>query len=202
MRREPARRALGLAALALIGALPIAGCTAVRQMEAVRQLKFEFGGVSDVRIAGISINEGMTFKSLSVLDAGRLAAAVVEKQVPLDLIVHVSATNPRENSVAARLVDLGWTFFVEDRQMLSGGLGSPVSIAPGATQDVPLTLRLDLLELQSGGARDLFDGALAIAGKGPVKKALRLELSPTIQTALGPMRFPAPVVIRRAAANP
>jgi hypothetical protein len=30
-----------------------------------------------------------------------------------------------------------------------------------------------------------------------VKKNLRLELVPTIETSLGPIRFPAPVVVSR-----
>ena len=79
-------------------------------------------------------------------------------------------------------------------------LGSAVAIAPGTTADVPLTVRFDALQFASGGgARDLFDLALSIAGYGGTEKDLRLELLPTIETSLGPMRYPAPVVVRRAA---
>ena len=39
--------------------------------------------------------------------------------------------------------------------------------------------------------------ALSIAGHGGAKQDLRLELLPTIETSLGSIRYPAPVVVRR-----
>ncbi len=186
---------------ALLAVLLLPGCAALQQMAVLRSMTFAFAGLTDVRVAGIRIGEGASFSSLSVADGARLGAAIVQKQVPLEMVAHVSATNPAANSVAARLVNMDWTLFIEDRQTLAGTLGAPVSVAPGRTADVPLTVRFDLMTLGSGGARDLFDLALAIAGQGALKKDLRLDLVPTIETSLGPMRFPAPVVVRRAAAG-
>ena len=141
------------------------------------------------------------FCSLGVVDLARLAAAVAAKQVPLELVAHVSATNPGENTVAAKMVDCAWTLFVEDRQALAGGLAGAVSIDPGRTVDVPLAVKLDLAQLGGGGARDLFDLAMGIAGTGTIRKDLRLELEPTIETPLGPIRYPVPVTVRRTAAG-
>ena len=151
-----------------------------------------------MRVAGIRVGAGSSFGALSIAEAARLGAALATKQVPLELVAHVSATNPAANSVAARMVGLGWTLFIEDRQALSGELASAVTLTPGQSVDVPLTVRLDLLELGSGGARDLFDMALAVAGQGAVQKDMRLELVPTIETSLGPIRYPLPVTVRRA----
>ena len=184
--------------LALIALLAIPGCTALQQLAALRTVTFAFAGVSDVRLAGVRIGAGSDFASLSLADAARLGAAVIAKDVPIEFVAHVSAANPRENTVTARMVELGWKLFIEDRQTLAGQLGGAVAIAPGTTSDVPLTVRFDLLQLGSGGARDLFDLALAIAGYGPLRKDLRLELVPTIETSLGPIRYPAPVVVSRA----
>jgi hypothetical protein len=55
-----------------------------------------------------------------------------------------------------------------------------------------------LVQLGSGGARDLFDLGLAIAGRGTLQKDLRIELAPTIETPLGPMRYAMPVTVRRS----
>lgn len=192
------RLAAPLAALAL---LAVPGCAAIQQLAALRSVTFAFAGVSDVRLAGIPIGEESSFRSLTVADAARLTAAVVAEHVPLQMVAHLDATNPADNKVAARLAGLDWTLFIEDRRMLSGGLGSPISIEPGRTGDVPLTVSLNLFDLESGGARDLYDLGLAVAGRGPVTKDLRLELVPTIDTSLGPIRYPAPVVVRRAASG-
>jgi len=98
----------------------------------------------------------------------------------------------------ARMVALDWNLFIENRQALAGGLGNPVTISPGVTADLPLTVHVDLVQLGSGGARDLFDLGLAIAGRGTLQKDLRIELAPTIETPLGPMRYAMPVTVRRS----
>ena len=188
-----------LAPLALLALLVLPGCAAYRQIAVLRTVKFAFAGVSDVRLAGIRMTEGAAFRDLGMADAARIAAAIAAEQVPLEFVAHLDATNPPENTVTARMVDLDWTLFIENRRTLEGGLAASVAIAPGSTADVPLTVRLDLAELGSGGARDLFDLAVAIAGQGSVRKDLRLELVPTIDTALGPIRYPSPVVVRRLA---
>ncbi len=194
------RASRAVAVLAMIVLFAVPGCTALQQIATLRTVAFAFAGVSDVRVAGIRVGAGSSFGALSIAEAARLGAAVATKQVPLELVAHVSATNPAANSVAARMVGLGWTLFIEDRQALSGELASAVTITPGQSVDVPLTVRLNLLELTSGGARDLFDMALAVAGQGAVQKDMRLELVPTIETSLGPIRYPFPVTVRRATA--
>ena len=194
------RASRAVAVLAMIVLFAVPGCTALQQIATLRTVAFAFAGVSDVRVAGIRVGAGSSFGTLSIGEAARLGAALAMKQVPLELVAHVSATNPAANSVAARMVGLGWTLFIEDRQALSGELASAVTITPGKSVDVPLTVRLNLLELSSGGARDLFDMALAVAGQGAVQKDMRLELVPTIETSLGPIRYPLPVTVRRATA--
>ena len=176
-------------------ALP--GCATLQQLTGLRPVTFAFTGVSDVRIAGIGLQSDSRFTALTVADAGRLANAIITKEVPLEMIVHVGATNPRENNVSARLADLDWTLFIEDRRTLTGGLAAPLTIAVGGTTDIPLTVQFDLLQLGSGGAQDLFDLALAVAGYGTLKKDLRLELVPTIETSMGPMSYPVPITVRR-----
>lgn len=177
--------------------LATAGCATIQQIVALRRVTFAFTGVSDVRVAGVHVEGATSFTRLGLADAARIAAAVAAKDVPLELVAHVGATNPRENTVRASMVGLDWTFFVEERRMLAGQLSHIVAIEPGATADVPLAVRFDLLSLAGGGARDLYDVAMAIAGQGSTAKELRLELVPTIQTPIGPMQFPAPVVVRR-----
>jgi hypothetical protein len=178
-------------------ALAVPGCAALQEFAALRTVAFGFDRVSGVRVAGIAIGEGMSYSNLRVADITRLAAAVTSGDVPIELVAHVSASNPAENTVPARLARLGWTFFVEQRQMLAGDVAEATVIAPGETTDVPVAVRFNLLDLAEGGARDLFDVALAIAGYGSTPRELRLELQPTIDTSLGPIRYPTPVVIRR-----
>jgi hypothetical protein len=191
------RPALILVAL-LFGTVCVTpGCATLQEIAALRSVAFSFDHVGEVRIAGIAIGSGASFSNIGVADGARLGAAIVSRQVPLEFVAHVRAKNPAENHVAARMVNLDWKLFVEDRETVGGTIADAISIAPGQSADVPVAVRFDLLELVNGGARDLFDTALAIGGYGAVAKELRLELVPTIDTSLGPIRYPAPVVLRR-----
>lgn len=186
-------------ALAALVALP--GCAAMQELAALRLVTFAFSNVSDVKFVGIPIGPNADYSNLGLADVARVAAAVVTKQAPLEMVAHVSATNPAENRVTARMVGMGWKLFVEDRQALAGDIANPVAIGTGQTVDVPLTVRIDLVQLGASGARDMFDLAVAIAGQGTIRKDLRLELSPRIETPVGPLSYPSPVVVRRAAAG-
>jgi len=191
------RHRLVVTTCAAISLFALPGCTAMQELAALRTLTFAFASVSDVKLAGIPLDASSSYSRLSVADVARLGTAMATKQLPIELVAHVDATNPSENKVGARLVEMDWTLFIEDRRTLAGSLGNPVVIAPGHRADIPLAVRFDLLEFTSGGARDLFDLALAIAGQGSVQKELRFELVPSVETSIGPIRFPAPVVIRR-----
>lgn len=182
---------------ALLALLTTSGCATLKTLTDLRNVTFAFTGVSDVKLAGIAVGPGADYSKLGLADVARLTAALVSKQAPVDMIMHVSATNPTDNRIPARIADIAWTLYVEDHRTLDGNLGSPVSVGSGSTLDIPLAAHFDLVSLGASGARDLFDLAVAIAGQGTVKKDLRLEMVPTIETSLGPMRYPQPIVVHR-----
>jgi hypothetical protein len=196
MSRLP-RFAAPLALVALLAAALVPGCAAVNQMTALGLVGFDFAGVSDVRFVGIPLGPGADYSKLGVADVARVAAAALSKQAPIELVAHVTATNPSANSATVHMTGLDWKFFVEDHQALAGRLADAIELRPGKPADVPLAVRFDLVQLGVGGARDLYDLAVAIAGQGQVTKDLRLELVPTVDTPAGPMAFPAPIVVRR-----
>jgi len=195
------RYARRLIAAALLLMVTVSGCASIRQMSALRNVRFAFASVSDVRFAGVPIGPGTNFSQLGLTDLARVSAALVAKRAPLELVAHVNATNPEENLVAARMLELGWKFYVQDQETLTGRIGQPVVIERGQTVDVPVAVGIDLMKVKSGTARELFDLAVAIAGNGPIRQDLKLELMPTIDTAIGPITYPSPIVIRRPASQ-
>ena len=175
----------------------LTNCATLQELATLRTVSFAFDRVSEVRVAGVRLDASTKFTSLSIADAARVLDAVSRHTVPIELVAHVRAENPAENRAVARMVELGWKFFVQDQQALEGQLGSALSLPPGQPVDVPVAVQFDLVPLSQGGAREVFELGLAIAGYGGSPKELRLELRPTIETALGPIRYPTPVVVRR-----
>ncbi len=186
-----------LRVLAVVFMALLTNCATLQELATLRTVSFAFDRVSEVRVAGVRVDAGTKFTSLSIADAARVLDAVSRHTVPIELVAHVRAENPAENRTVARMVELGWKFFVQDQQALEGQLGSALSLPPGQPVDVPVAVQFDLVPFSQGGAREVFELGLAIAGYGGSPKELRLELRPTIETALGPIRYPAPVVVRR-----
>ena len=191
--RRLAGRMLFSGLLALT-ALP--ACATLQQIAALRQVEFAFDRVSDVRVAGVMAS-GRQFRDLRVDEIGRLALALANRDVPVEFTVHVRGENPSTNTVTARLLELGWTLFLEDRQVVEGALDRVHTFEPGRVVDVPVPVSFDAYELYSHNAEDLYELGLAIAGVSGYRKEIRLDLEPTIETDLGPIRYPRPITVRR-----
>jgi len=181
-------------ALAVVGALAT-GCATLQQVSALRQVDFTIDRVTDVRLAGIAVAAKRSFRDLSLAEATTLGSAVSRRQLPLDLTVHLRGVNPAANSVSARLVRLEWTLLLEDSETVSGTLDREVVFPPGEPRDVPIAIQLNLVEFFERNAQDLFALALNLTGQGGAPKTVTLRAVPTINTALGPIRYPGPITI-------
>lgn len=186
-------RIIGAFALAAVLFLP--GCQTLREVASLRKVDFDLDRVSNVRLAGIDVSRIRSYEDLGMMDVARLTAAVATKKLPLDLVVHVRAENPPENRVQARLVRLDWTLFLDDHETVSGIFDEPVAFEPGEARDLPVTVSLDLVQFFDKSARDLVELALALSGQGGAPKRISLKATPTIDTALGPIRYPNPITI-------
>jgi len=181
----------------LLVALCLPGCAALQQFAALSQVDFQFDHVSDVRVAGVAVSGKSGYGDVGAVDVVRLAAAAASHSVPVDLVLHVRGTNPAANTVTARMIELGWTFFVEDRQLVAGHLTEPYVFEPGQPTDVPIAVHFNAWDQFGGGAQSLFELGLAIAGVQGYSKEIRADLVPTIDTSLGRIRYPTPITVRR-----
>jgi hypothetical protein len=175
--------------------LALGGCATLQQIAALRNVEFSLDRVSGAHLAGIDLERVRSFHDLSLLDAGRLTLAVSRGDLPLDFQVHVLAENPAANSTDARLVKMDWTLLLQGRETLSGVFDGDVLLPPGQPTDLPIGVRLNLVDFFEGSAQDLLELALSVAGVGGAPKEVALRATPTINTPLGPMRYPRPITI-------
>jgi len=189
-RHAPTPTSLVITALALLTA-----CATLQQLAALRDVDFSVDRVSAVRLADIELSSVRSYSDLGVADASRLALAVSRGELPMTFTVHVTALNPADNSVDARLVRMDWTLLLQGRETLSGVFADETLLPRGQPTDVPITLGLDLIDFFEGSARDLFDLAMDVAGAGGEPTQVTLRAVPTVDTALGPIRYPQPITI-------
>ena len=181
------------AALAVLLLAP--GCTTISQLAALRQVDFDLGGVQNGLVAGVDLDRVAQSRSLGVTDLARLTAAAATGSVPLRFTLNVDAENPSENATAAQLVQLDWTLFLNDTETVSGIYNDDRLIQPGATTVLPIAMELDLARFFGRNVGDLSNLIVNLAGGGGSPSDIRLEARPTIQTSLGPIRYPGTISI-------
>jgi hypothetical protein len=189
------RNTVRFAGAILAVGLAAAGCATLQQIAALRQVDFAIDHVANTRLAGVSLDRIRDPQALGALDVARIAAALAAGRMPLAIEVHLSGLNPAENNVAARLVQLDWTLLLDERETITGVLDREFVFQPGVPTDVPIEIQLDLADFFAHNAQDMIDLALAVAGAGGEPKRIALLATPTIQTALGPIRYPQPIRI-------
>jgi hypothetical protein len=166
----------------------------LQEIASLRQVDFSIGGTSDGRLAGVPLDRVRSYQDLRVTDLAVVLAALRERRLPLAFTLHVDARNPDANQVAARLLRLDWTLWLDERETVRGRLDREFVLPPGRSVDVPLDVELDLARFFADDARELVDLAAAVAGRGGSSR-VKLTARPTISTPLGDLTYPNDITI-------
>ncbi len=173
----------------------LVGCAALQQFSALRQVVFTLGRIGTGRLAGVSLTRIASYSTLSATEVARITIAVARKDLPLDFVLDVHADNPIENKVAATMVRLAWSLYLDDKQTISGVVDTSITIPSGGQVVIPMRMRLNLMEFFDGPAEDLVNIAAAVAGLNTDPTRVSLRAVPTINTPIGPIAYPTPITI-------
>ena len=174
--------------------LLIPGCTTIQQLAALQQVDFDLDRVTNGLVAGVDIDRARGGR-LGATDLARLGAAATRGSVPLEFTLHVGAENPADNAAAAQLVSLDWTLFLDGTETISGIYNDDRQIPPGQRVDLPITMSLDLVDFFGRNVGDLATLVGNLAGVESRRQTIRLDAQPSINTALGPIRYPGVISI-------
>ena len=183
--------------LTLLLTLPFAlgSCAALQEIANLRNVDFAIENVTNTNLAGVNVQDIRSYEDLGGIEAARLVAALATGEMPLSFTLNVGASNPAENSVNARLVQLDWTLLLDNTETISGIFNDERVIAPGADVLLPISMELDLIRFFGSNAQDLVELAAAVAGQGTKEVALRAR--PTVTTPIGPITYPSEITILR-----
>jgi hypothetical protein len=180
---------------ALLSAALLAGCAALQQIAALRQVDFSLAGVQRGRLAGVELSRIANYRDLGAIEAGRIALALARKDLPLEFQLDVRAENPPDNRVTATMVRLAWTLLLDDKETIHGVIDTTYTLPPGQPVTLPFQMRLNLLEFFDGPVEDLVNLAAGLAGLNADPTRITLRAVPTIDTPVGPISYPNPITI-------
>lgn len=172
----------------------LTSCQTLREVASLKDVQFRIDRATDAQLAGISLREVRSYQDLRGADVARLGAALASGDLPLSFTLHVAAENPSTNSVNARLTQMDWTLLLNEKETIAGTFDEEVVLPPGTPKDVPVAIELDLIDFFDENLRGMVDLATAVGGEGPPTN-VSLRVQPTVQTALGRMRYPTPITV-------
>lgn len=173
------------------------GCATLQQVAALRDVRFALDRVGGARLAGVDLSRLRSWDDLGPLDATHLLSAAAEGRLPLELTLWVRAENPAANPTA-RLLAFDWRLLLDERETLTGSVDRELVLDPGRPVEIPLPVELDLLRFFDEDVRDLFDLALAVAGRTGPPHRLELRARPTVSTPYGALRYPEEITVSSA----
>jgi len=185
-----------LGTVLLVSAIFLSGCQTLREVAQLRNVKFQIDRVSNAQLSNIDLRTLRSYDDLGALQVARLASNVSNGRLPLSFTLHLQGTNPEGNSVDARLTQMEWTLLLQDKETISGTTDREVVMSPGTPTDIPLELSLNLMDFFDDNLRGLVELASAFGGDAP-PATVELRMRPTIQTAVGPIRYPEPITVTR-----
>lgn len=188
------RNSLSVGCLLLLSVGLLTSCQTLREVASLKDVQFRIDRASDAQLAGINLNEVRSYQDLRGADVARLGAALSSGELPLSFTLHVAAENPATNSVDARLTQMDWTLLLNEQETIAGTFDREVVLPPGTPKDVPVAIKLDLIDFFDENLRGMVDLATAVGGEGPPTN-VALRVQPTVRTPLGRMKYPTPITV-------
>jgi len=192
-----AKRMLPVLAL-LVFFQPFYSCDVLQEVQKVATLSkcdFRLQSVDQLKLAGINVQNVNKLSDLSLIDAGKLTAALASGSLPLSFTLNVEAKNP--NAAQAGLTKLDWILYIDNIEMTRGIVEKSVTI-PGnnGTAVIPVTMSVDLKQVLSGKSADaILNFGLNLAGAGSKPTRFTMKLQPTINVASFPLTYPGYITI-------
>lgn len=157
--------------------------------------EYSMKNVSNVSVAGVNL-KNVTNGNISISDVASLTAALVKKQVPLNMDVNLGVKNPTDRS--ALLSTLDWALDVANTEFCQGTTTQSYNINANTTTTVPLGVNTDLYSLFSKeGISSLKTFASSFKSDG-TSSQLGLRVRPALTVAGKVIKSPGYITVMKA----
>jgi hypothetical protein len=168
----------------------------------IGKLKFKIDNIANMNVAGINISNKRTLSDVSTGDILKLTSAFATKNFPANFTLNVLAQNPNDGtngkkSTNAFIQSLDYRLILDDVNTISGDINNEISVpGNGESTMIPLGMGLDLYKFFGNkGYESIVNLALAIGGVSGTPAKVKLDIKPTVRTAIGPMTYPGRITV-------
>ncbi|MEN8123169.1 MAG: LEA type 2 family protein [Bacteroidota bacterium] len=180
----------------LVGILSFQSCDILQQMVTFTKCEFKMNSLTNTKLVGMDIQNKNSFSDLSFIDAAKVTTTLLSGDLPLTFNLNIDAKNPNTSTAAMQKMD--WIVYIDDIKITTGVMDQQVTIPPGATQNIPIAIKLNLKEVFNNKTKTAllnFGFNLADAGNYPTR--VKLDIKPTINVGGIPLQYPGYFTLKK-----
>lgn len=198
---------LSVIAILLIAATSVwQSCNVVKDitntLAEIGKLQFKLDNVSNMRVSGISLSNKRSLSDVSTGDVFKLTSAFATKKFPAEFTLNMLASNPNDGTAGKKrtnafIQSLDFRMILDDVNTINGDIKNEITVpGSGEATIIPLAMGLDLYEFFGNrGYESIINLAMAIGGVNGSPAKIKLDIKPTVRTAIGPMTYPGRITV-------
>jgi hypothetical protein len=189
--------------LIVLFALISFSCTGIRDaIVNVQRLQFKLGNITNMKVAGVNFTGKNNIKDFNLLDGASILSAFTSGKLNTSFTLNVLAKNPNDGTggttnTSAVIKSLAWRLFIDDSELINGNVSQGIEV-PGVGKEtvIPIDMAFDLLSyFKNDNYEKLMNLALALGGKSGSCARVKLGVTPTVDTFLGPITYPGEITV-------
>jgi hypothetical protein len=190
----------------LIFALSNLSCSVYQTIVNLSRLKFKLGVVNNFTLSGINLSNKKTINDLSIMEAFNLTSSFAKGSMPATFTLNVNALNPNDGTggypkTNATIVAFPWRLMINNKETVSGDIGSPFSIpGTGEAAVIPIQITIDLYKFfKDNTYQDIIALAMKLSGQststGGSTSDLALYVKPVVSSPIGNISYPQEIKV-------
>ncbi|MEZ4904865.1 MAG: hypothetical protein R2822_25495 [Spirosomataceae bacterium] len=186
----------------LLLAAILTGCAVSKQISEAKTLgKCQYSLVSadKATVAGIDVLQLKNLEDFDLSQSPKLALALLTKNVPLNLRIHLNITNPTKH--LAGINEFDYKVLLGESEVFAGVWKERIEVQSNGNTRVPMELNTNAYHLLTDAkARDAFMGMIEnLSGKANTQPAkLTIKIKPTLGKGNSSINYPGYITIERA----
>lgn len=144
----------------------------------IRKCKFSLDSVQNVTIAGINV-KNINTSSLTATNIAKLSAALLTKNIPLDMTVNVGIQNPTAKPASLNAMD--YKINIDNLELATGTTNKKVSVPSKSKSAMPLSFNINTYQLfSSNGIQSVKNFVSSFSSKEGTSSRVAIKVNPTV----------------------
>lgn len=172
-------------------------CDVINQvtgLATLTQCEYKYNTINDIQLAGVNLGKGSSLSLANFAAISSILSGGSMDVIPLSMTLMLDVENP--NTATALLSALDYDIHINDMQLTTGQVNSPLRIEGGGNAVLPITIGVNLKNLMNQYSRDKVSQEMSgFLGLSSEPTRVKVNIWPKLMVGNTPIRVPAAIPI-------